>query len=212
MRRLRREVPVPEGAGGRIAWALAFSAAVHAAAILVLVPHRAGNPFPRAVVISARLVSAPVAAPADRAPPMARASIPKPESAPVAEPAQVPAQDASRPANPMDIAAVAPAALDDTYYAAHDLDVYPRAREPVHPSYPAAAFTDRVAGAVTLLVLIDEGGRVTEASVVDARPEGVFDEAARRALQQAVFAPAERMGRPSRSRILIKVEFDPDKP
>lgn len=211
MRRVRREVPVPEGAGGRIVWALAFSAAVHAAAILVLAPHRAGSPFPQPIAISARLVSAPVAAPADRTP-KARASLPMPAPAPVMEPARVPAQDDSRPVDPTDIVAIAPAPLDDTFYAAHDLDVYPRAREPVNPRYPAAAFAERLAGAVTLLVLIDEGGQVTEASVVDARPEGVFDEAARQAFLQSAFAPAERLGRPSRSRILVKVEFDPDKP
>jgi protein TonB len=62
---------------------------------------------------------------------------------------------------------------------------------------------------VTLLVMIDEAGRVEGTSVVDAVPDGVFEQAAQQALANAAFYPAQKDGRTVRSRILIKVEFDP---
>jgi protein TonB len=44
---------------------------------------------------------------------------------------------------------------------------------------------------------------------VDATPDGVFEQAAQQALAEAIFYPAQKEGRSVRSRILVKVEFDP---
>jgi protein TonB len=60
---------------------------------------------------------------------------------------------------------------------------------------------------VTLEVLIDESGRVTQTSVVDAVPAGIFEQAAQQAMADALFYPAQKDGRIVRSRILVKVEF-----
>lgn len=68
----------------------------------------------------------------------------------------------------------------------------------------------KVAGSVTLLVLIDEAGRVVGTSVMDATLDGVFEQAAQQALANAAFYPAQKDGRMVRSRVLIKVEFDPE--
>ncbi|HEX4985464.1 MAG TPA: energy transducer TonB [Burkholderiales bacterium] len=103
-----------------------------------------------------------------------------------------------------------PQALPDlNYYAAADVDVYPRAQAPIVPAYPQAARDARVSGAVTLRVSIDETGRVEDASVEDAEPAGVFDRAAQEAVTAASFSPAQKDGRRVRSRMLIRVEFDP---
>jgi TonB family protein len=98
---------------------------------------------------------------------------------------------------------------DLVHYEARDLDIYPRSLRPISPAYPASARDAQVAGSVTLLVLIDEGGRVVSASVVDAEPGGVFDQAAQEAVAATAFYPAQRNGRTVRSQTLIKVEFDP---
>jgi outer membrane biosynthesis protein TonB len=45
--------------------------------------------------------------------------------------------------------------------------------------------------------------------VTDAAPGGVFEQVAQQALANAAFYPAQKEGRTVRSRILIKVEFDP---
>jgi periplasmic protein TonB len=98
---------------------------------------------------------------------------------------------------------------DPVHYEARELDIYPRSLQPIAPTYPASARDAQVAGSVTLLVLIDEGGRVVSASVVDAEPGGVFDQAAQEAVTATAFYPAQRNGRTVRSQTLIKVEFDP---
>jgi protein TonB len=58
-------------------------------------------------------------------------------------------------------------------------------------------------------VLVDEAGKVREVSVVEAQPEGYFEPAALAAFQDVRFEPARKDGRPVRSRVLIKVAFDP---
>lgn len=98
---------------------------------------------------------------------------------------------------------------DFVHYEARELDIYPRPLRPISPTYPADARDGRVAGSVTLSVLIDEGGRVVSASVVDADPVGVFDQAAEEAVATTAFYPAQRNGRTVRSQMLVKVEFDP---
>jgi len=99
---------------------------------------------------------------------------------------------------------------DPVHYPAKDLDIYPQALKPITPVYPEMARDSKVAGSVTLLVLIDEAGRVVGTSVMDATPGGVFEQAAQQALANAAFYPAQKDGRTVRSRVLINVEFDPE--
>jgi protein TonB len=99
---------------------------------------------------------------------------------------------------------------DPVHYPAKDLDIYPQASKRITPVYPEMARDSKVAGSVTLLVLIDEAGRVVGTSVMDATPDGVFEQAAQQALVNAAFYPAQKDGRMVRSRVLIKVEFDPE--
>lgn len=100
-----------------------------------------------------------------------------------------------------------PLLVDPAWYEAKDLDSYPQPLVPVQPVYPSSA-TD-ISGNVTLLLQVDEFGAVHQLSVVTAEPAGYFEEAALRAFQLARFAPAQREGRPVRSRIVIKVRFAP---
>ena len=105
--------------------------------------------------------------------------------------------------------AASPRIPDPVHYPAKELDLYPQASRRIAPAYPQAARDAQVTGSVTLLVLIDETGRVMGASVMDSTPDGVFEQAALRALADAAFFPAQKDGRAVRSRILVKVEFDP---
>jgi len=98
---------------------------------------------------------------------------------------------------------------DTVHYAAKDLDIYPQASKWITLAYPRSARDAQIAGSVTLLVMIDKAGRVEGTSVVDAVPDGVFEQSAQQALASAAFYPAQKDGRTVRSRILIKVEFDP---
>ena len=57
--------------------------------------------------------------------------------------------------------------------------------------------------------MVDERGVVEEASVVQAVPEGYFEAAAVEALGATRFEPARKDGRSVRSRLLVRIRFDP---
>ena len=144
--------------------------------------------------------------------PARRAGLP-PVSQDVAEPLAAP-EAAAIAAEPEQVVAESgataiPTIPDPVHYPARDLDIYPHALNPIRPVYPQAAREAQVAGSVTLLVLIDEAGRVVGTSVEDAAPGGVFEQVAQQAVAISAFYPAQKDGRAVRSRILVKLEFDP---
>jgi protein TonB len=99
--------------------------------------------------------------------------------------------------------AVLPVLTDPVWYEAKDLDVYPQALT----VDSASMQTDGVGGTVTLLVAVDENGSVHEVTVLEAEPAGYFEARALGIFQQARFSPAQREGRPVRSKIVVKVPF-----
>lgn len=219
MRRIRQDFERYPVAEGRLMVAVVFSAALHILLIHSLVL-RPGIPAARqSSPIHARLVSAetapipagrkrvptPLPVATDNAVSLPREVIPGLSEKPDPEPSS-PVENAS-----LAIPAV-PEVPDLIHYAAKDLDIYPQLRGALNPDYPESAFAQKIAGTVTLLVLVDEAGRVTETAVVDAVPEGLFDDSAQQALSRAAFIPAQRDGRIVRSRILVSVNFDPEKP
>jgi len=213
---------------GRLARALAFSAALHG--LLIYGIHaRPGYPLqPGSTTIQARLVPAALSIPEQAA-----AVHEPPEADP--EPALIDVANApSNPVEPTETAdrssaveampapevevahavpeSIVPDAPDPVYYPAKDLDLYPQLLSALQTGYPETARAQRLAGRVTLLVMVNESGRVTEVSVVDAEPPEVFEDAARNAFFAAAFSPAQRAGGVVRSRILVSVEFIPDQP
>lgn len=223
MRRVRQTSPGLSSADfGRMSAAVALSAALHVVMIYgfsLPVDSGAGA----RVTLHARLVSPQPSRRPQRANPPERISARESPSAPAlvsqpaatvfAQPSMLP-YPAVAPTDPEPGAAAASDAPVSTipdlvHYPAKDLDVYPQALTRITPEYPQAARDAQVAGSVTLLVSIDEAGRVIGISVMDAAPEGVFEQAAQQALENTAFYPAQKDGRTVRSRILIKVEFDP---
>lgn len=93
-----------------------------------------------------------------------------------------------------------------TYYAARHLDRYPELKAALELTFPAGAAAES-SGYVVLLVLIDAEGRVDDASVVQAAPEGIFDEEAKSALLRARFKPALKDGLAVRSRLVVHVTY-----
>lgn len=203
-------------AGLRLLLALALSAALHLSLICGVAVGRS-EPGP-AHVILARLQPAADARQVGHITPTHSAA---PRRFLDAMPeAQAGASSSSAPPEPLPAPAVAsvrddsraptlevPTLVDPTWYMAKDLDLYPQALVPVDPPYPASV--SDVAGEVTVLLAIDEFGVVQDSSVVTAQPPGYFEESALRAFKMARFAPAQRDGRPVRSRIVVKVRFAP---
>lgn len=65
-------------------------------------------------------------------------------------------------------------------------DAYPIMR--VEPKYPTQAAQNNIEGSVTLTFDIDSGGSVKNVSIVNSKPEGIFDRSAKKALQQWKYA------------------------
>ncbi len=211
--------------GLRFLLALAFSAALHlsliygiavgpsesvpAPLIVARLVSQAVAPLPLAeprVTGVSRRRSAPAAAafvPAADDPALAAVGDPAPDLGPAAG-THARVDDSRLPS------AEVPLLVDPAWYEAQDLDLYPRPLAPVQPAYPASA--PAILGEVTLLLQIDEFGVPQQLSVVTAEPAGYFEEPALRAFQTARFTPAQREGRPVRSRIVVKVRFAPQVP
>ena len=95
--------------------------------------------------------------------------------------------------------------VESPYFGAAEIDRYPKLLRKVNPARPLAV--SDASGVVTLQLLIDESGAVSEASVANADPPGVFDESAVEAYRLARFSPAQKSGENVRSRIWVKVRF-----
>lgn len=97
---------------------------------------------------------------------------------------------------------------DPQFYPARLLDVLPRPTADISLKYPENAARDDLSGTVTLLLLIDELGVVVEATVLSAEPPGYFEDAAIESFRSVLFQPAQRNGRPVKSRLPVEVTFE----
>jgi len=123
-------------------------------------------------------------------------------------PPAMPASPAVEQANPLLPALEVPLLEDPTWYPAKQVDVHPTALYPIKPGYPEKGVELGVDGKVVLLLLIDETGVVKDVSVMEANPEGVFEESALAAFREARFVPAQKNGRAVKSRVLIRVSYE----
>ena len=96
------------------------------------------------------------------------------------------------------------------YFRASDLDERAVPLNEVNLVYPERAFASNQSGIVTLRLKIDHQGMLRDASVVDAQPPGIFEDAALEAVQELKFRPAVRNGVSVGSVKTIEVPFYPD--
>jgi len=120
----------------------------------------------------------------------------------------VPVTRGARPRQFGGTALALPQVTDPTYYSAHDLDVYPQPVMPLDLDHLAggdAAGTGRF----RLDLLIDESGVVDKIALIEADPPGPLQEALRAALMATRFEPGQRGGRAVKSRVVLRVSFQP---
>ncbi|MGQ0523936.1 MAG: energy transducer TonB [Betaproteobacteria bacterium] len=91
------------------------------------------------------------------------------------------------------------------YYTAQELDVYPTLMHP--PVSEWRRLTAPGAG-LTVMVTLDQTGRVEDIAALNASTERPADPIVREMLQSARFAPAIKSGRPVKSRIVLRLESD----
>jgi len=85
-------------------------------------------------------------------------------------------------------------------------DTEPRLLMAAKPTYPELARKAEMEGRVTVLVTIDESGRVIQATVGHSDAE-IFNQAAIEAALKYVFSPAEQNGIPVRATIGVSFKF-----
>lgn len=209
------EKPGDIDAAGRFVLALGASVALHLALIFgvhIKAVQQAGGPRPalavriehavpggeRAAALSAALPSGPVQV-EEKAPAGSENDQPQPAAA------ATPAMEQAATVLP---ALEIPLLEDPTWYPARQVDVHPAPLHPIKPDYPDKGEQQGLEGSVVVLLLIDEAGVVREATVVEANPEGVFEESALLAFRGARFAPAQKNGRAVKSRVLIRVSYE----
>ena len=90
--------------------------------------------------------------------------------------------------------------------AAVDDPPTPVSRPP--PSFPSRARSLGQAGKVTVSFVVDVDGSVQDASVVEASPPGVFDEAALEAVRSWQFEPGRNEGNPVAVRVRQTLSFE----
>lgn len=202
---------VPDAAA-RFALALAASLALHLALIFgvqIKVAQQEERPSPLMEVRIERLAGEESGATLMTRFPVARAADERAQPVRDEKPALArPVAPAAEPAAPLLPTLEIPLIEDPTYYPAKQVDVHPTALHPIKPDYPNKAAEQGVEGSAVLLLLIDEAGRVKEATVAEANPEGYFEESALAAFRPARFAPAQRQGRAVKSRVLIRVTYE----
>ena len=76
------------------------------------------------------------------------------------------------------------------YFTPKQVDRRPRILKPVTPVYPHQATINGIEGRVVLRFIVDEKGEVQDPEVIEAEPEGVFEEAALAAIVKYKFIPA----------------------
>lgn len=132
--------------------------------------------------------------------------------APIAEP--LPAAPTFQPVPPWSSPEPEPRAaglpMIEIFFSGSEVDERAQPLNQVDLAYPPQALADGIEGAVTLRLRIDYHGVLREATVVGARPAGVFEEAALEAVQRLRFRPALRNGVAVSSVKTIEVPFYPD--
>jgi protein TonB len=99
--------------------------------------------------------------------------------------------------------------VPDRYYTSGELDLRAEPLNEIPLVYPQLAYQRRIKGKVLVRILISHQGRIDEVSIVEAQPQGIFEEATLSATQGLVFSPAIRRGQPVKSQKILEVTFDP---
>jgi TonB family protein len=93
------------------------------------------------------------------------------------------------------------------YFRLKEVDTPPRLISPFPPQYPYYAKTNKIEGLVLVKFVVDTDGNAWEAEVVEANPEGIFDQSALDAIYHYKFEPAIKNGLPVPCIVRMPVKY-----
>jgi TonB family protein len=96
----------------------------------------------------------------------------------------------------------------DLVFESYELDQPPQAVVKIPPAYPHQARERGVEGAVQVRMLVHQDGSVGQVFIVDARPQGLFEEAVKKSLQQWRFNPGKIDGKTVTAWVVTTIHFD----
>ena len=103
---------------------------------------------------------------------------------------------------------IPPPPIDEEVVDFFALESPPKPVKQVKPDYPDLARKAQIEGVVLVQVVIGTDGKVEQAKVVQARPEGFFEKAALAAARQWEFTPAKQRDKPVKVRYQIPLRFE----
>jgi len=94
------------------------------------------------------------------------------------------------------------------YYNAEELDQAPQPVAQVRPMYPFRATRMEIEGYVKVRFLVDDQGRVSQVTVLESSPEGMFESSVLKTLPAWRFRPGTITGKPVSSWVETKILFE----
>ena len=97
--------------------------------------------------------------------------------------------------------------VDNVVMTEQTVDIAPKCVATSAISYPARARSRGIEGYVLFSLVVSAEGRLSDVTVLESEPQGVFDDSARQAIDSMRCNPAQYQGRPVRVRIQKPVQF-----
>lgn len=93
-------------------------------------------------------------------------------------------------------------------FEAFELDEPPKPISRVPPVYPFGAREQGIEGIVQVKLLIHKDGSVGEVVIIDARPQGIFEDAVRRSVPRWMFSPGTIQGKAVTAWVVTALRFE----
>jgi protein TonB len=97
---------------------------------------------------------------------------------------------------------------ESVVFNSFELDTQPEAIVRLQPPYPYRARERGIQGIVQVKLLVNQDGSVGEVVVVNARPEGVFEETVLETVPKWRFSPGQIAGEPVAAWVVTNVRFE----
>jgi protein TonB len=99
-------------------------------------------------------------------------------------------------------------ASSQTQFGLDEVDQKPVSLATLKPNYPYKAKRMGIEGHVTVQFLVDRNGRPQELKIVEASPQGIFDETVRKTVPRWRFKPGRKAGRTVDTWVEMTIRFE----